>query len=189
MLSKHSNIVQFMDTIVQNEKLFILMEYCQGSILDCLNSTNLTYRAILNIFVDVCRGTSWIHSMGVIHRDLKVENVLVVNGIWKICDFGSCSTTFYDSTITLDEIRNLEHEISACTTLQYRAPEICNLYLKKKIDTMIDIWALGVLLYKMCYLTTPFENGGILAILNAQYTIPATPAYPSSVTDIFSIFT
>jgi hypothetical protein len=41
----------------------------------------------------------------------------------------------------------------------------------------IDVWALGVLLYKLCYYTTPFEEHGPLAIVNAKYTFPAYPVY------------
>lgn len=40
-----------------------------------------------------------------------------------------------------------------------------------------DVWALGVLLYKLCYYTTPFEEHGPLAIVNAKYTFPAYPVY------------
>ncbi len=40
-----------------------------------------------------------------------------------------------------------------------------------------DVWALGVLLYKLCYYTTPFEEHGPLAIVNAKYTFPAFPLY------------
>lgn len=41
----------------------------------------------------------------------------------------------------------------------------------------IDVWALGVLLYKLCYYTTPFEEHGPLAIVNAKYTFPPYPVY------------
>jgi AP2-associated kinase len=40
-----------------------------------------------------------------------------------------------------------------------------------------DVWALGVLLYKLCYYTTPFEEHGPLAIVNAKYTFPSFPVY------------
>lgn len=45
----------------------------------------------------------------------------------------------------------------------------------------LDIWALGVFLYKLCYYTTPFEEHGPLAIINVQYTIPPYPAYSNSI--------
>ena len=45
------------------------------------------------------------------------------------------------------------------------------------IADMADVWALGVLLYKLCYYTTPFEEHGTLAIVNARYTFPQYPVY------------
>lgn len=42
---------------------------------------------------------------------------------------------------------------------------------------VLDVWALGVLLYKLCYYTTPFEEHGTLAIVNAKYTFPQYPVY------------
>lgn len=49
----------------------------------------------------------------------------------------------------------------------------------------IDIWALGVLLYKLCYYTTPFEEQGQLAILNARYTIPDHPVFSPALIGLF----
>ena len=46
-----------------------------------------------------------------------------------------------------------------------------------KHQLYVDIWALGVLLYKLCYYTTPFEDQGQLAILNARYSIPQYPVF------------
>jgi AP2-associated kinase len=45
----------------------------------------------------------------------------------------------------------------------------------------IDVWALGVLLYKLCYYTTPFEEHGTLAIVNAKYTFPQYPVYSPAI--------
>jgi AP2-associated kinase len=55
--------------------------------------------------------------------------------------------------------------------LQYRAPELCDLYRRLGISTKLDIWSLGVLLYKLCYFTTPFEEG-LLSILNCRLSFP-----------------
>lgn len=52
-----------------------------------------------------------------------------------------------------------------------------DVYRKQPIDEKSDIWALGVLLYKLCYYTTPFEDQGQLAILNASYKFPSYPAF------------
>lgn len=52
-----------------------------------------------------------------------------------------------------------------------------DVYRKQPIDEKSDIWALGVLLYKLCYYTTPFEDQGQLAILNASFRFPSYPAF------------
>jgi AP2-associated kinase len=56
-----------------------------------------------------------------------------------------------------------------------------DVYRKQPIDEKSDIWALGVLLYKLCYYTTPFETQGQLAILNASFKFPAYPVFSDKV--------
>ena len=63
------------------------------------------------------------------------------------------------------------------TTLQYRSPEMIDVYRKQPIDEKSDIWALGVLLYKLCYYKTPFEEQGQMAILNASFKFPGYPSF------------
>lgn len=61
--------------------------------------------------------------------------------------------------------------------MQYRSPEMIDVYRRQPIDEKSDIWALGVLLYKLCYYTTPFEEQGQMAILNASYKFPHYPPF------------
>jgi AP2-associated kinase len=61
--------------------------------------------------------------------------------------------------------------------MQYRSPEMIDVYRKQPIDEKSDIWALGVFLYKLCYYTTPFEEVGQMAILNATYKFPSYPSF------------
>lgn len=141
----------------------------------------LTEAEILQIFVDVCEGVAFMHNSRppLLHRDLKVENILQSSPTsYKLCDFGSATTVSRPPTNT-QEIRALEADLGRHTTMQYRAPEMIDLYSKRPIDDKSDVWALGVLLYKLCYYTTPFEEHGSLAILNVQYRIPPYPVYSS----------
>ena len=115
-----------------------------------------------------------------------VENVLVAqDGTFKLCDFGSCTTQKIPAGLALKgmELERLREEIEKETTIQYRAPEMCDLLRRRGISEKVDVWALGVLLYKLCYFTTPFENDGQFAILNGRYEIPAQPYYTKSLTD------
>lgn len=115
----------------------------------------------------------------VLHRDLKVENILILNqDHYKLCDFGSASLSKGQYIPnTLRDVQKLEDDIQRHTTLQYRAPEMVDVYQKKPVNEKADIWAMGVLLYKLCYYTTPFEEEGQLAILNSRYTIPNSPMF------------
>lgn len=139
----------------------------------------LTEPEILTIFCDVCEGLAAMHSLKppLLHRDLKVENILQASAtLYKLCDFGS-ATPVQKVPSNVQEIRMLEADLNRHTTLQYRAPEMVDVYLRRPVDEKSDIWALGVLLYKLCYYTTPFEEHGPLAILNVQYKIPPYPVY------------
>jgi AP2-associated kinase len=142
----------------------------------------LTEAEILQIFVDVCEGVALMHSMKppLLHRDLKVENILQASTTsYKLCDFGSATAVAPKPASSAQEIRMLEADLNRHTTLQYRAPEMIDVYLRRPVDEKSDVWALGVLLYKLCYYTTPFEEHGPLAILNVQYRIPPYPIYSS----------
>ncbi|CAI9597045.1 unnamed protein product [Staurois parvus] len=75
------------------------------------------------------------------------------------------------STLKSDGVNIVEEEIKKYTTLSYRAPEMINLYGGKKITTKADIWALGCLLYKLCFFTLPFGESQV-AICDGSFTIP-----------------
>ncbi|KAJ3177297.1 hypothetical protein HDU87_004549 [Geranomyces variabilis] len=190
-LSGHKHIVKYIDSSIQKLRnggfeVFILMEHCRGGhLVDFLNtrlSNRLTEAEVLAIFSDICEAVAHMHysTPPIIHRDIKVENVLIANdGNYKLCDFGSATTRSIapGTSMSGTDIRLLEEEVGKFTTLQYRAPELCDLYQKKGLTEKMDMWALGVLLYKLCFFTTPFEDSGTLAILNVRYTMPTQPSY------------
>ncbi|KAI6153813.1 hypothetical protein BKA82DRAFT_4094338 [Pisolithus tinctorius] len=189
ILKGHPNVVYLIDAAWHRMsngqyEVFILMEFCQGGgIIDMMNRRlreRLTEAEILQIFVDVCEGVAAMHNLRppLLHRDLKVENILQSSSTtFKLCDFGSATPVSLRPPATTQEIRILEADLNRHTTLQYRAPEMIDPYLRRPVDEKSDVWALGVLLYKLCYYTTPFEEHGPLAILNVQYRIPPYPVY------------
>ncbi|KAF7793563.1 hypothetical protein EIP86_004677 [Pleurotus ostreatoroseus] len=188
ILRGHPNIVYLIDAAWHRAsngtyEVFILMEFCPGGgIIDMMNRRlreRLTEPEILTIFVDVCEGLAAMHALKppLLHRDLKVENILQSSATsYKLCDFGS-ATPVQKVPNNMAELRALETDLNRHTTLQYRAPEMVDVFLRRPIDEKSDVWALGVLLYKLCYYTTPFEEHGPLAILNVQYKIPPYPVY------------
>ncbi|KAI0902144.1 kinase-like protein [Annulohypoxylon nitens] len=190
-LKGHKTIVTYIDSHASElsgggYEVFLLMEYCNGGgLIDFMNTRlqhRLTEPEILNIFSDVAEGVACMHYLKppLLHRDLKVENVLITmhgnRRKFKLCDFGSAAPP-RAAPQTVVECRLVDEDVQRHTTLQYRSPEMIDVYRKQPIDEKSDIWALGVLLYKLCYYTTPFEEQGQLAILNASFRFPSYPPF------------
>lgn len=190
-LKGHRHIVTYIDSHASQLKgggyeVFLLMEFCDGGgLIDFMNTrlqNRLTEPEILKIFSDVAEGVASMHYLKppLLHRDLKVENVLITKSTssraYKVCDFGSAAPPRPAAT-TAQEGRLVEDDVQRHTTMQYRSPEMIDVYRKQPIDEKSDIWALGVLLYKLCYYTTPFEDQGQMAILNASFKYPNYPVF------------
>lgn len=190
-LKGHKFIVTYLDSHASQLKaggyeVFLLMEYCDGGgLIDFMNTrlkNRLTEPEILHIFSDTAEGVACMHYLKppLLHRDLKVENILVKRtgstSMYKLCDFGS-SAPPRPAASSAAEGRLIEEDVQRHTTLQYRSPEMIDVYRKRPIDEKSDIWALGVLLYKLCYYTTPFEEQGQMAILSASFKYPAYPPF------------
>ncbi|KAK0647683.1 Serine/threonine-protein kinase ppk30 [Lasiodiplodia hormozganensis] len=190
-LKGHRKIVTYIDSHASQLKaggyeVFLLMEFCAGGgLIDFMNTRlqhRLTEPEILHIFSDVAEGVACMHYLKppLLHRDLKVENVLIstegASRVYKLCDFGSTAPPRPAAT-NAAEGRLIEDDIQRHTTMQYRSPEMVDVYRRLPIDEKSDIWALGVLLYKLCYYTTPFEEQGQMAILNASYKFPHYPPF------------
>jgi AP2-associated kinase len=190
-LKGHRKIVTYIDSHASQLKgggyeVFLLMEYCAGGgLIDFMNTRlqhRLTEPEILKIFSDVAEGVACMHYLKppLLHRDLKVENVLISatgsSRIYKLCDFGSTAPP-RPAAKNAAEGRLIEDDVQRHTTLQYRSPEMIDVYRKHPIDEKSDVWALGVLLYKLCYYTTPFEDQGQMAILNATFKFPNYPSF------------
>lgn len=190
-LKGHRPIVRYIDSHASELKsggyeVFLLMEFCNGGgLIDFMNTRlqhRLTEPEILQIFTDIAEGVACMHYLkpALLHRDLKVENVLITKSAsgkrFKLCDFGSASVSRPAPT-NVAECRSMDDDVQRHTTLQYRSPEMVDVYRKQPINEKSDIWALGVLLYKLCYYTTPFEEQGQLAILNASFRYPNHPVF------------
>ena len=137
---------------------------------------------IFNFF----RGIKIMHSLKppVAHRDIKIENVLINNGKFKLCDFGSCSSENVDfSKISPSDFYSYEEFYERNTTIMYRPPEMSDLYLKFEVGTKVDVWMLGCVLYTICFFKHPFQDAAKLAISTANYVLPKFCKYSPKLLD------
>ncbi|XP_064203540.1 AP2-associated protein kinase 1-like isoform X6 [Anguilla rostrata] len=183
----HKNIVGFLDSSITAVgagdvwEVLILMDFCRGGqVVNLMNQrlqTGFTEAEVLQIFCDTCEAVARLHQCKtpIVHRDLKVENILLHDrGHYVLCDFGSATNKFQNPQS--EGVPVVDEEIKKYTTLSYRAPEMVNLYSGKVITTKADIWAMGCLLYKLCYFTLPFGESQV-AICDGSFTIPDNSRY------------
>ncbi|XP_065046665.1 uncharacterized protein LOC135678138 isoform X2 [Musa acuminata AAA Group] len=193
LLRGHPNVVTLIaHTILDmgwRKEALLVMEYCEKSLVTVLGNRGAGYfeeKQILLIFRDVCNAIYAMHSQSppIAHRDLKAENVLLApGGAWKLCDFGSTSTNHkcFDKP---EEMGIEEDIIRKHTTPAYRAPEMWDLFRKEVLCEKVDIWALGCLLYRICYFKSAFDGESKLQVLNGNYRIPDLPKYSASMTGL-----
>lgn len=190
------SIVQYYDSHAERQndgtyQVLLLMELCPNkSLLDFMNArlaTKLTESEILKILLDVSLGVYEMHRKNLIHRDIKIENVLIdAKGRFKLCDFGSTTSPIMPPS-DVQGFQWLANDLLFQTTPQYRAPEMIDLYKGFAIDERADIWALGCFLYKLCYFTTPFEASGDISILHGAFQYLPSPQFSNDLKNLVLI--
>ena len=135
---KHPNIIRIYD-LEKGKAPYYTMEYCPGQTLSAaLREGRLDKEQALGIALGIARGLEHAHSMGVIHRDLKPDNILLDQAKEpKIIDFGVAKTEF---------TQGLTREGELLGTQRYMAPEQER---GERIDKRVDIYALGVISVEM----------------------------------------
>ncbi|CAK9043705.1 unnamed protein product [Durusdinium trenchii] len=161
----------------------VLLELCHGHLLDFQDSKGgkLSPKEMMEPFVQIADAVRHLHAQKppIQHRDLKVENILKgSDGHWKLCDFGSCSTSCFEAELPRPQLQRLQDEIDKTVTLLYRPPEMADVQLNSRkgytITQQVDIWMLGCILYTLAFYRHPFQdNATPMAIFNAKYFIPA----------------
>ncbi|KAL9558070.1 hypothetical protein MBANPS3_001093 [Mucor bainieri] len=136
---RHQNIVNVTDVAVgpRLESIFLVMEYCEqdlGSLLDMV-PTPYTPSEIKCLMLQLLKGLEYCHSHSIIHRDLKMSNLLLTSsGLLKIADFGLARTLSLPGKAMTPNV----------VTLWYRAPEV--LFGDSYYTTAIDLWSAGCIM-------------------------------------------
>ncbi|NQU08861.1 MAG: serine/threonine protein kinase, partial [Candidatus Abyssubacteria bacterium] len=166
----HPNIVRIVEKFEHEEFFFLAIEYVDGVPLDKLfeNDEPLPFEKAYKIFKQICEAFAYVHTQGIVHRDIKPSNIMInPEGKIKILDFGIAKILDAASeSLTKSPIG----------TPQYMSPEQCS---TGEVDSRTDIYALGVLLYKMVAGKVPFESDKLHILLKKHIT--EKPAPPSSI--------
>jgi tetratricopeptide (TPR) repeat protein/predicted Ser/Thr protein kinase len=153
----HPNVTTIYGIEESPEGLFIAMEYVDGKTLrQAVKEGPLSMKKVLDIAVQICEGMAAAHEKGVIHRDIKSENIMVTaRGQVKIMDFG------------LAKLRGASRLTQTGTTLGtigYMSPEQAS---GEEVDQRSDIFSFGVVLYELLTGRLPFEGENQAAVINA----------------------
>ena len=221
--TNHPNIIKLYEIMYsqKNKKIYLILEHCEKGDLMLYDEDNNTFtinnnfseniekkekkkeyysnKEILKFLDDIISGLYYLHNNGIIHRDIKPNNILLnKNNICKITDFNV-------STILADlKQDNIGKKI--CSADHFRPPEACNINgTKEKQEGQdnykciedykgkpIDIWALGVTAYILSYNKFPFESkeGNIFElyekIYKAKFEFPEIPKRSDTIKKIIT---
>lgn len=149
ILKDNDNVIKLFNYFIDNEKLYMIIEYCnEGTLFDIIrkNRNGIEDSHKLNmISLQLINGLEFIHKMNIVHSDIKPENILIRDGILKYADFGA--------SFKISENPKIREG-----TAMYFSPEICDELLNKKVVITevkefqkSDVWALIFLIYELAH--------------------------------------
>ncbi|KAJ7344862.1 hypothetical protein JRQ81_000812 [Phrynocephalus forsythii] len=135
---QHDNVVEMYKSYLVGDELWVLMEFLQGGALtDILSQIRLNEEQIATVCESVLQALAYLHSQGVIHRDIKSDSILLtLDGRVKLSDFGFCAQISKD----------VPKRKSLVGTPYWMAPEVIS---RSPYTTEVDIWSLGIMVIEM----------------------------------------
>ncbi|HTY58197.1 MAG TPA: serine/threonine-protein kinase, partial [Bacteroidota bacterium] len=158
----HPNITTIYEIDEVDGNMFIAMEYCEGRTLrQIVESEQLSVKSVLDIGIQVCEGLAMAHEKGIVHRDIKSDNImLTARNQAKIMDFGLAK---------LKGASKLTRAGSTLGTASYMSPEQAQ---GEDIDRRSDLFSLGIVLYELLTGQLPFrgehQSAIIYSIINEE---------------------
>lgn len=143
----HPNITKLYEFYEDQYNLYLVLELCTGGeLLDYFSRIGYLTETQTAIYIkQILSALCYLHSMNIVHRDLKLENLLIEKekmNVLKIADFGSAT-----------EIRKREKLATVIGTINYIAPEV----IRKKYDEKCDVWSCGVIMFILLTGSLPFR--------------------------------
>ncbi|OJJ47459.1 hypothetical protein ASPZODRAFT_130930 [Penicilliopsis zonata CBS 506.65] len=145
----HPHIARLYEVIVTEKLVWLVLEYCQGDELYnyLLRHGPLPVDKVKKIFTQLVGAVAYVHSKSCVHRDLKLENILLdKHENVKLCDFGF--TREYEGKASYLQ--------TFCGTICYSAPEM--LKGEKYAGEKVDVWSLGIILYALLAGELPYDD-------------------------------
>jgi eukaryotic-like serine/threonine-protein kinase len=166
----HRNVLRTYDYGEAEGVYFISMEFVRGytlsELVDEAPKRQMASRATVGIARQICRGLHAAHEQGIIHRDIKPQNVLIdAKGEVKLMDFGIARMAEAPEAMTQAGL--------IVGTPHYMSPEQIQ---GKQLDARSDVYSMGVLIYELLVGKRPFESSSLTGVLTAHITEKAKPA-------------
>uniref|UniRef100_A0A665UCP3 non-specific serine/threonine protein kinase n=1 Tax=Echeneis naucrates TaxID=173247 RepID=A0A665UCP3_ECHNA len=135
---RHRNVVQMFRSALVEDELWVVMEFLQGGALThIISQTRLDEQQVATVCLSVLQALTYLHSEGVIHRDIKSDSILLtLDGQVKLSDFGFCAQIS----------ENVPKRKSLVGTPYWMAPEVIS---KAPYGPEVDIWSLGIMVVEM----------------------------------------
>ncbi|HWN69776.1 MAG TPA: serine/threonine-protein kinase [Haliangium sp.] len=169
----HENIISIEDFgKLEDGRIYLCMELLDGKPLNDLLQDPMAPERVLNILIQTCHGLAAAHRKGIVHRDMKPENIFVTvmpSGaeVPKILDFGIAKVQGNDGGNN-----NLTRTGTIFGTPYYMSPEQA---LGQRVDHRADIYAMGVIMYECFTGSIPFTGESFMGILTKHITADPTP--------------
>eukprot|EP00347_Sterkiella_histriomuscorum_P002112 403369430 len=166
------NLIELYTHFMDDENIYLLLEYCEGMELYAKlkqqkNEIGFGFeeQKVAQYFWKICLGMKYLHDQGILHRDMKLSNILInPKEDIKIIDLGLA--------IRIQDLKT--EQIAGCGTPNYIAPEVI---MSKSYGLKADIWSLGCIFFALLTGTPPFEEVNVQETIQrakaGKYSIPS----------------